>query len=195
MKIESLLNKEGINIKGPLVVVPEVFSDSRGIFFESWNSKKFNQYLSQNINFVQDNHSESYFGVLRGLHYQLDPYTQGKLVRCIKGRIFDVAVDIRQNSQTFSKWVGLELNENNKKQLWIPKGFAHGFLTLSQTASVLYKATSLWNKNYERTIRWNDTDINIDWPLEEIQNNTNLISKKDLKAPSLKQLTKMKEIF
>ena len=195
MKIECLKSLDGVEIKGPLVIVPDVFSDSRGLFFESWNMVNFNKHIAKNIEFVQDNHSESFLGVLRGLHYQLDPYPQGKLVRCVNGRIFDVAVDIRKSSPTFSKWVGLELNQNNKKQLWIPKGFAHGFLTLSQSADVLYKATGLWNKKYERTIIWNDPDININWPLKELGKNPNLLSEKDLNAPSLKELIKIKEVF
>ena len=195
MKTFEFKNAKEVVIDGPLILQPEIFQDERGSFFESWNMINFNKHISKNIEFVQDNHSESFLGVLRGLHYQLDPYPQGKLVRCVNGRIFDVAVDIRKSSPTFSKWVGLELNQNNKKQLWIPKGFAHGFLTLSQSADVLYKATGLWNKKYERTIIWNDPDININWPLKELGKNPNLLSEKDLNAPSLKELINIKEVF
>ena len=195
MKVDYLKNKKGITIEGPLVFTPDIYSDSRGLFFESWNRKKYEENLPDTVQFVQDNHSESSQGVLRGMHYQIEPYPQGKLVRCIKGSIFDVAVDIRKSSSTFSEWVGIELNQKNKKQLWIPCGFAHGFLTLSESAEVLYKASGYWNKDCERTIQWDDRDIDIDWPLEKLGIISPLLSEKDSKAISLKELLKNNELF
>jgi len=146
---------------------PTVFTDERGFFFESFNHKKFEEAVGYSVNFVQDNHSKSTKGVLRGLHYQLPPKAQGKLVRVTQGEVFDVAVDIRKNSPTFGKWVGEKLSAENKKQLWVPEGFAHGFLTLSETAEFLYKVTNYYSKEYERSIIWNDPNIGIDWTLQE----------------------------
>ena len=195
MKVDCLKNKEDLYIEGPLVFSPDIFSDSRGLFFESWNKKKYEEKIPDKVEFLQDNHSESYLGVLRGLHYQVEPKSQGKLVRCIKGRIFDIAVDIRKSSRTFSKWVGIELTQKNKKQLWIPRGFAHGFITLSDSAEVLYKASGFWDKNCERTIKWDDEDIDIDWPLETIGIKNPLLSEKDSKANSLKILSIKDDLF
>tara|TARA_Y100000589_G_scaffold303041_1_gene315068 strand:+ start:1404 stop:1952 length:549 start_codon:yes stop_codon:yes gene_type:complete len=161
---------------------PKVFHDERGFFFESFNKKFFQESINYEIEFVQDNHSKSSKGVLRGLHYQLDPFAQGKLVRVISGEVFDVAVDIRVNSKDFGKWFGVKLSADNKKQLWIPKGFAHGFLTLSDSAEFLYKTTNFYNKNSERSIIWNDPDINIDWGSEVAP----IVSIKDKNAPFLK---------
>jgi dTDP-4-dehydrorhamnose 3,5-epimerase len=143
---------------------PKVFGDARGFFFESFSQKIFEEAVGKKIDFVQDNHSQSQKGVLRGLHYQLDPHAQGKLVRCIEGEVFDVAVDIRKNSATFGQWVGAVLSAENKRQLWIPEGFAHGFLTLSDTAQFVYKATNYYAPQSERCIIWNDPQINIEWP-------------------------------
>ena len=195
MKVDYLKNKKGISIEGPLVFTPDIYSDSRGLFFESWNRKKYEENLSDTVHFVQDNHSESSQGVLRGMHYQIEPYPQGKLVRCIKGSIFDVAVDIRKSSSTFSEWVGIELNQKNKKQLWIPCGFAHGFLTLSESAEVLYKASGYWNKDCERTIQWNDKAFNIEWPIEKLNISDPLLSDKDANASSLEELLNNDELF
>ena len=195
MKVDCLKNKKGISIEGPLVFTPDIYSDSRGLFFESWNRKKYEENLSDTVHFVQDNHSESSQGVLRGMHYQIEPYPQGKLVRCIKGSIFDVAVDIRKSSSTFSEWVGIELNQKNKKQLWIPCGFAHGFLTLSESAEVLYKASGYWNKDCERTIQWNDKAFNIKWPIEKLNISDPLLSDKDANASSLEELLNNHELF
>lgn len=147
------------------VIEPKVFGDERGFFFESFNEKKFRDETGVKLPFVQDNHSKSVKGVLRGLHYQLLPKAQGKLVRVVQGAVFDVAVDIRKSSPTFGQWVGETLSADNKKQLWIPPGFAHGFLTLSNTAEFLYKTTDYWAPEYERAIIWNDATLNIDWPL------------------------------
>lgn len=146
------------------IIEPTVFNDERGFFFESFNQEKFDIAIGKNIKFVQDNHSRSSHGVVRGLHFQLPPFAQGKLVRVVKGEVFDVAVDIRKSSPTFGKWVAEKLSAENKKQLWIPEGFAHGFLTLSDSAEFLYKTTNYYSKESERSIIWSDADINIDWP-------------------------------
>lgn len=152
-----------------LIIEPRVFGDERGFFFESYNEKVFNEATGVSPRFVQDNHSKSVKGVLRGLHYQLPPKAQGKLVRVVQGEVFDVAVDIRKGSPTYGQWVGEVLSAENKKQLWIPPGFAHGFLTLSDTAEFLYKTTDYWSPEHERAILWNDATLNIDWPLNGTQ--------------------------
>lgn len=146
------------------VIEPRVFGDERGFFFESFNEKAFNEATGNKLPFVQDNHSKSTKGVLRGLHYQLPPKAQGKLVRVVQGEVFDVAVDIRKDSATYGQWVAEVLSAENKKQLWIPPGFAHGFLTLSETAEFLYKTTDTWSPEHERSILWSDREINIEWP-------------------------------
>jgi dTDP-4-dehydrorhamnose 3,5-epimerase len=146
-----------------LVIEPKVFGDDRGWFFESFNQKDFSAAVGKKIDFVQDNHSSSKRGVLRGLHYQTEQ-TQGKLVRVCYGAVFDVVVDLRQSSPTFDQWVGVELSAENKKQLWIPEGFAHGFLVLSETAEFLYKTTDYWHAASEKCIVWNDPTLNIQWP-------------------------------
>ncbi|KKI46423.1 dTDP-4-dehydrorhamnose 3,5-epimerase [Obesumbacterium proteus] len=148
-----------------LIFEPKVFSDERGFFFESFNQKIFEEAVGYPVNFVQDNHSKSSKGVLRGLHYQLFPFAQGKLVRCVVGEVFDVAVDIRKNSETFGKWVGVSLSAENKRQLWIPEGFAHGFIALDDCTEIFYKTTGYYTPSYERSIRWNDDALNIQWPL------------------------------
>jgi dTDP-4-dehydrorhamnose 3,5-epimerase len=152
-------------LKGLLIIEPRVFGDERGFFFESYNEMAFNEATGLSPRFVQDNHSKSVKGVLRGLHYQLPPKAQGKLVRVVQGEVFDVAVDIRKDSPTIGQWVGEVLSAENKKQLWIPPGFAHGFLTLSDTAEFLYKTTDTWSPEHERAIIWNDATLSIDWPL------------------------------
>jgi len=157
---------------------PKVFGDERGFFFESFNQKIFEAAIGRKIEFVQDNHSKSSKGVLRGLHYQLPPMAQGKLVRVVQGEVFDVAVDIRKTSPTYGKWVGVNLSADNKRQLWIPEGFAHGFLTLSETAEFLYKTTNFYSQMHESAIIWNDKKLAIEWPaLENIS-----LSTKDLNA-------------
>ena len=167
-----------------LIIEPKVFGDARGFFFESFNQKAFNEASGTDYQFVQDNHSRSAKGVLRGLHYQLPPHAQGKLVRVVRGAVFDVAVDIRKSSPTFGKWVGTELSEENHRQLWVPPGFAHGFLTLSESAEFLYKTTDYYSPAFERTIAWNDTTLNIDWP--ELGSPPTL-SLKDLSAKHLSE--------
>ncbi len=161
---------------------PMVFNDERGFFFESFNKKFFQESINSKIEFVQDNHSRSSKGVLRGLHYQINPFSQGKLVRVLSGEVFDVAVDIRVNSKNFGKWFGQKLSSENKKQIWIPEGFAHGFLTLSDSAEFLYKTTNFYDKKSERSIIWNDPDINIDWGSEVRP----ILSMKDKNAPFLR---------
>lgn len=166
-----------LNIPDVLLIKPEVFGDDRGFFFESFNQKGFEEAVGHKISFVQDNHSRSVKGVLRGLHYQLPPKAQGKLVRVIQGEVFDVAVDLRQSSPTFGKWASEILSSDNKKQLWIPEGFAHGFLTLSDSAEFLYKVTDFYSAEHERNIRWNDKTIGIKWPALNVS-----LSKKDQNA-------------
>jgi dTDP-4-dehydrorhamnose 3,5-epimerase len=148
-----------------LVLEPKVFGDARGFFFESFNQRDFEQATGINATFVQDNHSKSAKGVLRGLHYQIQ-HPQGKLVRVVQGEVFDVAVDLRRSSPTFGKWVGEVLSADNKKQLWVPPGFAHGFLVLSETAEFLYKTTDYWYPEHERSLLWSDKQLGIAWPLQ-----------------------------
>jgi len=189
MNTERLQTTAGESLEGPLLITPKVFGDDRGFFFESWNQRAFATALEVDgqsaPEFVQDNHSRSSCGVLRGLHYQLAPHPQGKLVRCVLGEIFDVAVDIRRSSTTFGRWVGARLSSINQQQLWVPAGFAHGFLTLSDHAEVLYKTTDFWNRNCERSIRWDDPHLAIAWPTSAVP----LLSGKDAIAPLLEELS------
>ena len=171
------------SIPDVLLIEPRIFGDSRGYFYESFNLKIFFEAAGDQFTFLQDNQSFSIKGVLRGLHYQLNPYAQGKLVRVVQGEVFDVAVDIRRGSPTFGRWVGEVLSAENKRQLWIPPGFAHGFLTLSDSAIFLYKATNYFSPSSERCILWNDPDIGIDWPTECRP----LISDKDSRGISIKE--------
>ncbi|EEX2836916.1 dTDP-4-dehydrorhamnose 3,5-epimerase [Escherichia albertii] len=168
-----------------LIFEPKVFGDERGFFFESFNQKVFEEAVGRKVEFVQDNHSKSSKGVLRGLHYQLEPYAQGKLVRCVVGEVFDVAVDIRKSSPTFGKWVGVNLSAENKRQLWIPEGFAHGFITLSEIAEFLYKTTNFYSPKHEGCIRFDDESIGVQWPKPT---SNMLISSKDKKGINLTSL-------
>lgn len=171
-------------IDGVYVLVPRVFRDARGYFFESWRQADFDQHIGRHVEFIQDNESKSSYGVLRGLHYQKGEYSQAKLVRVIRGRVLDVAVDIRKSSPTFGKYVAVELSEDNKRQLFIPRGFAHGFLVLSDEAVFTYKVDNVYAPQHEASIRWNDKDIHIEWPISA---DDVLTSEKDLlKATSLK---------
>ena len=147
------------------LIEPKVFGDSRGFFFESFNAKEFAEKVGVEVEFVQDNHSRSAKGVLRGLHYQIE-HAQGKLVRVVSGEVFDVAVDMRRSSPDFGKWVGVNLSAENSRQMWIPPGFAHGFVVLSETAEFLYKTTDYWFPEHERCLIWNDPEIGIEWPVE-----------------------------
>ncbi len=167
-------------LPGVLVIEPRVFSDERGFFMESWNRQAFSNAVGTDVDFVQDNHSRSVAGVLRGLHYQV-VHPQGKLVRAVSGRIFDVAVDLRRSSPTFGQWFGTELSADNRRELWIPEGFGHGFVVLSDVADVLYKATEYWTPEHDRSLRWDDPQLGISWPLTSAP----LLSPKDAKAPDL----------
>ena len=158
-----------LKISDVKVVEPNVFVDERGFFYESYNQQKFNEAIGKEVLFVQDNHSKSSKGVLRGLHYQEPPFEQGKLVRVASGEVFDVAVDLRSDSPTYGQWVSQILSAKNKKQLWIPEGFAHGFLTLSDDAELLYKTTNFYNQASESTIRYDSNLFNIEWPILDCQ--------------------------
>jgi len=166
-------------IPGLLILEPRVFEDGRGFFMESFNSWAFRELTGLDVNFVQDNHSRSSRNVLRGLHYQINQ-PQGKLVRVISGCVYDVAVDLRMSSPTFGKWVGLELSDDNHRQFWVPPGFGHGFLVLSEQADFLYKTTDYYAPEYERCIKWDDPVVGIDWPLD----GSPLVSSKDQQGVS-----------
>ena len=195
MQVEQLHTGSGALMEGPLLIRPQVFGDARGFFYESWNQRRFDQAVGQPISFSQDNHSRSSRGVLRGLHYQLEPEPQGKLVRCPVGAILDVAVDLRRSSPTFGQWVGAELSGENHRQLWVPVGFAHGFLTLSESAEVLYKASGFWSKSCERSLRWNDPEVGIIWPLDQLAGLAPLLADKDAAAPTFAEALAAGEVF
>lgn len=165
-----------------LVIDPKVYLDDRGFFLESFRLESFRETVSRDVSFVQDNHSRSTRGVLRGLHYQVDPMAQGKLVRVVRGAAFDVAVDLRRSSPGFGDWYGLELSEDNHKQLWLPPGFAHGFLALSDVTDLIYKVTEYYSPEHDRAIRWDDPDIGISWPTDIPP----ILSEKDASAPYLR---------
>ena len=192
MELINLKSNKGEIIDGLLYISPDVFNDERGYFLESWNESNLNKFLGREIKFTQDNISKSKKNVIRGLHYQIKPNPQAKLIRCLSGSIFDVAVDIRINSKTFGQWAGIKLSENNKFQLLIPEGFAHGFLSLENDSILYYKTTNKWHKELERTILWNDKEIDILWPL---LNQTPIISQKDANAISLSDAIKSNDIF
>lgn len=181
------MNVIDTKIKGLLILEPRVFGDDRGWFMESFNQKNFEKALTERSlgipHFVQDNHSCSQKGALRGLHFQKAPYAQGKLVRVVQGRAWDVAVDIRPNSETYGQWVGVELTGENHKQFWIPEGFAHGFLSLEDNTHFLYKTTNYYNKESEGAIIWNDPLLEIDWSLKQVDEV--IVSEKDLKAEKI----------
>jgi dTDP-4-dehydrorhamnose 3,5-epimerase len=174
------MNVTATRIPDVLIFEPKVFGDARGFFMESFNGKVFDEAVGRHVEFVQDNHSRSAKGVLRGLHYQIQQ-PQGKLVRVSNGAVFDVAVDIRKSSNTFGQWVGVELSAENNRQLWVPPGFAHGFLVLSETADFLYKTTDYYAPAHERSIAWNDPGLGIEWPLF---NTTPVLSAKDAQGRS-----------
>lgn len=173
-------------IEGLVVVEPRVFEDERGFFLESWNEKEFAE-IGLELRFVQDNHSRSVRGVLRGLHFQ-SPLPQGKLVRVVRGKIFDVAVDLRKESPTFGKWFGIYLSDENMKMLYIPERFAHGFLVISEIADVVYKTTEFYYSQYDKGVIWNDKTLEIHWPLEEAGVSTPILSKKDATLPTLSEI-------
>jgi dTDP-4-dehydrorhamnose 3,5-epimerase len=164
-----------------LILEPKVFGDERGFFMESWNARVFREAIELDVTFVQDNHSRSAKNVLRGIHYQV-VRPQGKLVRVVSGAVFDVAVDLRRSSPSFGKWVGVELSAENKRQLWVPPGFGHAFLVLSESADFLYKATEYWMPEHERTLAWDDSRLRIDWPIDGVSPN---LAPRDALAPLL----------
>lgn len=171
-----MINFKQLAISDVVLIEPRVFNDERGFFFESYNQSDFENAINRKVIFVQDNHSKSTKGVLRGLHYQDNPCQQAKLVRVIQGEVWDIAVDIRKESDSYGQWVAENLSAENKKQLWIPEGFAHGFYVLSETAELVYKVNHFYSKEHERTIHWKNNSFNIEWPIE---NNLVLLSKKD----------------
>jgi len=173
-------------IPDALVLEPKVFGDARGFFMESFNQQAFDEAIGCHVDFVQDNHSRSSKGVLRGLHYQIQQ-PQGKLVRCVRGAVFDVAVDVRKSSPNFGKWVGVELTEDNHRQFWIPAGFAHGFLVLSESADFLYKTTDYYAPAHERSILWSDPTLAIEWP---VLDGRIVVSSKDLAGQSFAEADK-----
>lgn len=173
-----------LNIPDVVLLEPKVFGDARGFFFESFNQRAFQEATGLDLRFVQDNHSRSARGVLRGLHYQVKQ-PQGKLVRVVRGSVFDVTVDIRRSSPTFGRWVGAELSEENQHQLWVPPGFAHGFIVLSESADFLYKTTEYYAPEHERCIAWDDAEIGVAWPLAEAGLAAPVLSAKDAKGTRL----------
>lgn len=179
MKVETT------SLSGVLLIEPVLFSDQRGFFLESFNRRRFEQAVGAPVNFVQDSHSRSSLGVLRGLHYQSAPHAQAKLVRVTRGRVFDVAVDLRRSSPSFGRWIGTELSEENHRQLWVPAGCAHGFLVLSEQADFLYKTTDYYAPSAERSIRWDDSQIGIQWPLDAV--GMPILSGKDMAAVPFSQ--------
>ena len=199
MNFENVISNKGNLIKGLVKILPKIHGDNRGFFQVTWNKNEWLSFLSKENNylkkeFVQENHSRSRIGVLRGLHYQKEPYSQGKLIRCLYGSIYDVAVDLRKSSNTFGEWAAIELSSHNNIQFWIPEGFAHGFLTLSDGADVSYKVTDYWNKDAEKSIIWNDKDINIDWPLSNLEIINPSLSIKDNEGSLFADLTN-EELF
>ena len=180
---------EKLEIPDVILIKPKVFGDERGFFMETYKKPDFER-VGIRGEFIQDNHSRSRYGVLRGLHFQREPYAQAKIVRCIRGVIYDVAVDLRKDSPTFGKWVGVILSEFNKWQLYVPRGFAHGFLVLSDVAEVVYKVDNVYAPDYEGGIIWNDPDVGIKWPIEEP-----ILSEKDKKWPTLREAMERGWVF
>jgi len=178
----SSVETQSTSLPEVMLLTPQLLEDGRGFFYESWTAQAFAEAISPETEFVQDNHSGSRRGVIRGLHYQLPERPQGKLVRVVIGSVFDVAVDIRRSSPTFARWVGAELSAANRHQLWVPPGFAHGFLALTDPADMIYKVTDYFSPEHDRSIRWDDPDIGIEWPLE----GEPLLSDKDANAPYLR---------
>ena len=200
----QLFTAAGQPLSGPLLITPQMFGDDRGFFYESWNERSFQSALIEagvaedealSLRFRQDNHSRSSRGVLRGLHFQLLPEPQGKLVRCSVGEIIDVAVDLRRSSSTYSQWVLAELSAENQQQLWVPVGFAHGFLTLSDVAEVQYKASGFWNRDCERSLIWNDPTLQLEWPLDRAGVEAPILAAKDAQASLLSDLEAAGEVF
>ena len=191
LKSKKCFTKDGILIDGPCIIEPQIFEDQRGFFFESWNKKDLDSIFLKNNEkppvFVQDNHSKSAKGILRGLHIQMEPFSQGKLIRCISGKIFDVVIDMRLDSATFCKWTSVILSEENKSIFWIPDGFAHGFLSLQDNSQVVYKATKYWDKESELSLKWDDPLLSIDWPTKDLSSDV-ILSEKDKKGDLISNL-------
>ncbi len=177
---------------GPLVLEPNVYKDKRGAFLESWNMNLFNKITGEINNFVQDNQSISQKGVLRGMHFQIPPFQQGKLIRCTSGAVYDVIVDLRISSKTFKLWGGIEINANNLRQVWIPPGFAHGFLSLEDKTVFEYKVTNYYSSDHEMSLNWDDKEIKVTWPQIDC---TKIISEKDSQALSFERLSEIKAFF
>ncbi len=195
MKINKIFNTNNELMDGPLLLKPDIFYDQRGYFFESWNQNNFNYELKKNIFFVQDNQSFSNKGVLRGLHFQLNPFPQGKLIIVNSGEIFDVIVDLRKKSKTFGSWASIVLNSSKRNLLWIPEGFAHGFLTLSDNAAICYKVTNFWKKDLECSLLWNDKTISIKWPTNIDGDLNFIISQKDQEGKTFDDLIVSGKLF
>jgi dTDP-4-dehydrorhamnose 3,5-epimerase len=185
MKLEKLITNKGLYFDDVRILIPKIFNDNRGYFYESYNKSKFDLEVKEAI-FCQENHSFSKNNVLRGLHYQSEPYAQAKFVECLVGKVYDVVVDLRKNSATFLNWGGIELSEENHKQIWIPEGFAHGFYTLTDKAHLIYKVNNFWNKDSERTIIWNDSCLEINWPQLKSEP---ILSDKDLAGKNINDLS------
>ena len=190
-----LKTNKGKILDGVIIFKPIIHEDNRGFFYESWNKYKFEEIIKQDLEFLQDNVSFSKKGVLRGIHYQNHPKEQGKLIRCSKGKIYDVAVDLRKDSPTFGEWTSIILSAKNKFQLWIPPEFGHGFLSLTHETVVNYKATNFWSKSCERSIIWNDNDLLIQWPIDKLKGKKIMVSEKDSKSPTFKTAIQSGDIF
>ena len=191
----DLKTNKNFKLNGPKIIITNKHEDERGFFIESWNKKIFQKAIGEKIDFLQDNQSFSYQGVLRGLHYQLNPYPQGKLIKVLFGTIFDVIVDLRQNSKTFSQWAAVEISDQKHNQLWVPRGFAHGFLVLSEFSIVEYKVDNFWQSKSEKSLLWNDKQINVNWPLKRLKNGFPIISEKDKSADNLEEIIRKGELF
>ena len=188
--IEMPFEFKRLEIPDVILIEPKVFEDERGFFMETYKKEDFDEKVGIKGEFIQDNHSKSEYGVLRGLHYQKEPYAQAKIVRCVRGAIYDVAVDLRKNSPTFGRYVSVELSEENKFMVYVPKGFAHGFLVLSENAEVIYKVDNVYAPGYETGLIWNDEDIGIKWPVDNP-----IISQKDRNLLTLKELIEKDDMF
>ena len=195
MNIQQLKGKSGKIVDGPLLITPDIKKDERGYFFEAWNQKLFSLKINFFGDFNQDNISFSKKGTIRGLHYQIKPYAQNKLVSCLFGSIYDVAVDLRKESETFGDWIGVELNSENNYQFWIPEGFAHGFIVTSFESKVQYKVGGYWNREYERSLYWKDDDLNINWQLKNFDINEVIINSKDHNAATFQEIKNNGDIF
>ena len=196
MEINTIFSNKNNILEGAFEIIPKTFRDKRGYFFESFNQKVFNKEICSNVIFVQDNQSRSQKNVLRGLHYQLQPFGQGKLVRVLQGEIYDVIVDLRLKSPTFGEWAGIEIKDKKHNQVWVPIGYAHGFLTLTEYAIVQYKTTNYWSSAHEKSLLWSDEDLKIEWKNKKHTDlGVPIISEKDAKGLSLKELILNGEIF